>query len=88
MGASRKWTNSAKIDMSEAQAMEAAAASDRFESEYEDHPFQPGAVALNGAALSSDDTATVSLARLTNIRLMDLRQFAHDLDASRSGRAL
>lgn len=67
--------------------MEVATASGEFESEYEDHPFQPGAVALNAAAPSDDETMTVSFARLTNIRLMDLRQFAHDLDASRRGRA-
>ena len=87
MGASRKWTSSAKIDMGETQAMKAAAASDQFEFEYEYHPFQPGTVALNDAAISSDETTTVSFARLTNIRLMDLRQLVHDFDASRHGRA-
>ena len=62
--------------------MEATATSGQFEFEYEDHPFQPGTMALHGAALSNDETSTVSFARLTNIRLMDLRQFVHDLDAS------
>ena len=87
MGASRKWANLAKNDMDETQTLEAASASGQFESAYEDHPFQPGTVASNGAAPSNDEAMTLSSARLTNICLKDLRQFAHDLDALRPGRA-